>query len=143
MKANKVLKILQINRVTLYRYIKSGKLKANKKNSGQYEYDDEDVYRLAGFDKNARKKVAYINGTVFEGIDFSVYDKIYHDKKENLSLYEKTGLKKLISDVIDMKIKEIDLYQNSLSADDILFLNWLFNKFGCEINLIKINNFYE
>lgn len=137
MKANKVLKILQINRVTLYRYIKSGKLKAIKKESGQYEYDDEDVYRLAGFDNESRKKVIYTMGAQLEGIDFDIYDKIYRDKKGNPNLYERSELKKLITDVIDLKIKDIDMFQYDLSTNDILFLNWLFNKFGCEINIIE------
>lgn len=51
MKANKVLQILQINRVTLYRYVKDGKIKVKMQPSGHYDYDDDSVYAMAGVKK--------------------------------------------------------------------------------------------
>jgi len=44
MKANEVMKILQISRSTLLRWRKDGILKANKLPSGQYDWDEDSVY---------------------------------------------------------------------------------------------------
>ncbi|WP_304583363.1 IS607 family transposase [Dubosiella newyorkensis] len=46
MKANEVMKILQISRSTLLRWRKDGILKANKLPSGQYDWDEDSVYAL-------------------------------------------------------------------------------------------------
>ena len=46
MKANEVMKILQISRSTLLRWRKEGILKANKLPSGQYDWDEDSVYAL-------------------------------------------------------------------------------------------------
>lgn len=46
MKANEVMKILQISRSTLLRWRKEGILKANKLTSGQYDWDEDSVYAL-------------------------------------------------------------------------------------------------
>lgn len=46
MKANEVLKTLQISRSTLLRWRKDGILKAGKLPSGQYDWDEDSVYAL-------------------------------------------------------------------------------------------------
>ena len=58
MKSNKVLKILQITRPTLTKYVKVGKIRVTTKPNGFYDYNDDDVYSLAGY-STRRLTVAY------------------------------------------------------------------------------------
>lgn len=48
MKSKKVLKLLKVTRPTLTSYVKNKKIRVNKLPNGTYEYNDEDVYELAG-----------------------------------------------------------------------------------------------
>ena len=47
MKAKEVLKVLDISRRTLSRYITKGIIKGKRLPTGRYIYDDESVYKLA------------------------------------------------------------------------------------------------
>lgn len=58
MKTNKVLKILQITRPTLTKYVKVGKIRVITKPNGFYDYNEDDVYSLAGY-STRRLTVAY------------------------------------------------------------------------------------
>lgn len=60
MKAKDVLKILQITRPTLTKYVKNGIIKTLAQNNGQYIYDDESVYSFIGLKKNKNKKLNVI-----------------------------------------------------------------------------------
>lgn len=57
MNAHEVLYRLDITRQTLTKYVKNGIIKAEKKENGQYEYDDESVYKLLNERKNSDTKV--------------------------------------------------------------------------------------
>lgn len=48
MKRNKVMSVLNISTATVDRWLRNGKLKATKQPNGQWDYDDEIVYKLAG-----------------------------------------------------------------------------------------------
>lgn len=62
MKANKVLKYLNITRPTLCKYVKTGKLKVTALVNGDYDYDDESVAEaMNGF---KRRSVAVYYGNV-------------------------------------------------------------------------------
>ena len=52
MKAKEVLKILDITRPTLSKYVKQGLIKVDATINGQYRYNDESVYYLL---KNNKK----------------------------------------------------------------------------------------
>lgn len=51
MRAKEVMKILQISRTTLYRYVKKGLIKVDSVINGQYLYNESSVMILAGKDK--------------------------------------------------------------------------------------------
>ena len=62
MKAKEVMETLEISRRTLSRYITRGVIKGKRLPTGQYIYDDESVYELAGkkadkADKAIRKAI--------------------------------------------------------------------------------------
>ena len=48
MKAKDVLKILQITRPTLCKYVKQGLIKVDATINGQHRYNRESVYKLIG-----------------------------------------------------------------------------------------------
>ena len=50
MKAKDVIKVLQISRATLYRYVKAGIVKVDCEINGQYRYNAESVFALLGKD---------------------------------------------------------------------------------------------
>lgn len=116
MKANKVLKILQINRVTLYRYLRDGKIQGERLASGHYNYDEDSVYKLAGLGK--RVPAIYLRGddesllnatkrSVFDRLQISESDaSIYVDSVEPSNL-NRAVLNNLIDDIINHKISEL------------------------------------
>jgi len=50
------LKLLQISRVTLWKYVKEGKIRGEKINN-RYIYNDDDVYKLIGIKKEKKNKI--------------------------------------------------------------------------------------
>lgn len=50
MKAKEVFKILGISRVTLWKYVKDGKIKAKRLPNGYFDYNEDSVYFLAGLE---------------------------------------------------------------------------------------------
>ena len=46
MEYKEVQRLLRCNRVTIWRYVKSGKIRIEKINDYHYIYNDDDVYRL-------------------------------------------------------------------------------------------------
>lgn len=57
MKANEVLKLLNVTRVTLCRYVKQGLIKVSETPTGQYIYDDDSVYAFLGQKKEKKNKI--------------------------------------------------------------------------------------
>ena len=116
MKANKVLKILQINRVTLYRYLRDGKIQGERLASGHYNYDEDSVYKLAGLGK--RVPAIYLRGddegqlnatkrSVFERLQISESDaSVYVDSVEPSNL-NRAVLNNLIDDKINNYVVQI------------------------------------
>jgi hypothetical protein len=64
MKAKEVLKVLQITRPTLCKYVKLGKIKVVRRPSGVYDYDDDSCYSLLN-KKISRKCASNIGRKAF------------------------------------------------------------------------------
>lgn len=56
MKAKDVLKVLNISRITLMKYLKLGYISAIKLPNGQYDYNDDTVYAFIGQKKEKKNK---------------------------------------------------------------------------------------
>lgn len=54
MKSSKVLKILNISRQTLVKYVKNGDIRVVMQTNKQYDYNEEDVYRKAGLNNGIK-----------------------------------------------------------------------------------------
>ena len=64
MKAKEVLKLLDIHRMTLYNYVKSGIISVTKLDNGTYDYDENSVFKL--MKKDSRINVLYARVSTYK-----------------------------------------------------------------------------
>lgn len=161
MKANEVIRLLKISRVTLSKYVKNWKLKVKKHTENWiYDYDDNDVYNLMW--KENRKDVIYarvstnkqkkdLENQVDTLIEFcnKNWVQIWWVYKEISSWMnlERKQLQTLINEVVNFKIKRIFVtYKDRFSRIWFEMFEWLFKNFWCEIvvlNEIDNQKWYE
>lgn len=153
MKSNEVLRILNITRPTLCKYVKEEKIKAQKKPNGQYDYDENSVYAL--LNKNIERKT-YLYARVstskqkkdlenqieiMKNYCFSNGYKIngvFSDIASGISFEKRTGILKLLDEVIEGKVKKVIItYKDRLSRVGFDLFYYLFKKYNCEIVVIS------
>ncbi|MFP5953678.1 IS607 family transposase [Helicobacter pylori] len=152
MKSKEVLKILKISRVTLWKYIKSGKIRVKQEPNGYYIYNDSDVYSLAGIE-DGRLNVVYarvstqkqkqdLQNQIENCISFinakgiSV-DSIYSDIKSGMSL-DRKGFMELLNAVMAFKIKAVYIsYKDRLARLSYELVEKLFSDYGTKIVIIN------
>ncbi len=152
MKSKEVLKILRISRVTLWKYVKSGKIRVKQEPNGYYIYNDSDVYSLAGI-KDGRLNVVYarvstqkqkqdLQNQIENCISFinakgiSV-DSIYSDIKSGMSL-DRKGFMELLNAVMAFKIKAVYIsYKDRLARLSYELVEKLFSDYGTKIVIIN------
>ena len=153
MKYKEAEKILKVNRATIYRYVKTGKLRVTQISEHRYNYNDDDVFKLAGLTEE-RKAVIYARvSTVKQQKDLEnqisiirqyansigyKIDKVYSDIASGMS-YDRGEFKSLLSDVLSFKIKTI-VISNKDRFSRISFNMWkeLFESYNC--NIIVMND---
>lgn len=152
MKCNKVLSLLNITRQTLCRYVKNDTIKVNELPSGQYDYDEESVYKV--LNKNIdRKNVIYTRVStqnqkhdlenqkhyiesycMKNGIQIS---DIYSDIGSGIN-FDRKEFQRLVNDVVNHKISKIYItYKDRLSRVSFDMFKNLFNNFNCEIVVLN------
>ena len=153
MKANKVLKILQVTRPTLVSYVKSGKIKATRLTNGYWDYDDDSVYELVGL-KDQRKVVVYsrvstnnqkksLESQIEANIKWAnkngyKIDEVYQDIASGMN-FDRNDFKKMIMNVMKRKIKTIIIsHKDRFSRISFDAWNEICNEFDC--NIVVINN---
>ncbi|MCQ2809751.1 IS607 family transposase [Helicobacter pylori] len=152
MKSKEVLKILKISRVTLWKYVKSGKIRVRQEPNGYYIYNDSDVYSLAGIE-DGRLNVVYarvstqkqkqdLQNQIENCISFinakgiSV-DSIYSDIKSGMSL-DRKGFMELLNAVMAFKIKAVYIsYKDRLARLSYELVEKLFSDYGTKIIIIN------
>ncbi|WQZ08462.1 IS607 family transposase [Helicobacter pylori] len=152
MKSKEVLKILKISRVTLWKYVKSGKIRVKQEPNGYYIYNDSDVYSLAGIE-DGRLNVVYarvstqkqkqdLKNQIENCISFinakgiSV-DSIYSDIKSGMSL-DRKGFMELLNAVMAFKIKAVYIsYKDRLARLSYELVEKLFSDYGTKIVIIN------
>ncbi len=152
MKSKEVLKILKISRVTLWKYVKSGKIRVKQEPNGYYIYNDSDVYSLAGIE-DGRLNVVYarvstqkqkqdLQNQIETCISFinakgiSV-DSIYSDIKSGMSL-DRKGFMELLNAVMAFKIKAVYIsYKDRLARLSYELVEKLFSDYGTKIVIIN------
>lgn len=152
MKSNKVLKLLNVTRPTLCRYVKTGKLKVTKLPSGQYDYDNESVYKFLNKDLE-RTNVIYCRvSTAKQKKDLSnqrttvetyclkngiKISDVYSDIGSGIN-FDRKEFQRLLNDVINHKISKIFItYKDRLSRISFEMFKRLFEEFNCEIVVLN------
>ena len=153
MKSKDVLKILRITRPTLTSYVKNGRIKVKKLPNGFYNYNDDDVFRLANINveynsviyarvSTQKQKNDLVNQIEmirqFANSQGFVIDKVYQDVASGLN-FTRGNFEELVNDVMNRKVKRIFISnKDRLTRVSFDFWKQLFNKFNCE--LIVANN---
>lgn len=152
MKSKEVLKILKISRVTLWKYVKSGKIRVKQEPNGYYIYNDSDVYSLAGIE-DGRLNVVYVrvstqkqkqdlqnqieNCISFINAKGISVDSIYSDIKSGMSL-DRKGFMELLNAVMAFKIKAVYIsYKDRLARLSYELVEKLFSDYGTKIVIIN------
>ena len=153
MKSSKVLKILNISRQTLTKYVKNGDIRVFIKANKQYEYDNNDVYRKAGL-SNERSNAIYTRVSTesqkkdlesqikilvnYCNLNEEKVEKIYKDIDNNLCFYRKQ-FKLLLEDVLNYKISNIYI-TNKDRLSVILFniIERFFLEYNCKIIVVTL-----
>lgn len=155
MKANEVMKMLNISRGTLYLYTRDGKIKGTKLDNGYYDYDEESVFKY--MKKDNRISVIYARVSTYkQKTDLEkqleqiqnycsskkiTISKIYSDISSGLDL-DRKDFSQLLDDVIKFKIKNIYItYNDRLTRLSFRTIEELFSKFGTKI--ISINSSFS
>ncbi len=152
MKSNKVLKLLNVTRPTLCKYVKTGLLKVKPLPNGYYDYDEDSVYKL--LDKNlTRKSVIYCrvstqkqkNDLINQRKSIEKYclknrikiSDVYSDIGSGIQ-FDRKEFRRLINDVVNHKISKVYItYKDRLSRISFEMFKQLFDNFNCEIVVLN------
>ena len=133
-------------------YVKLGKIKAVLQPNGFYDYNEDDVLRVAGL-STSRKAAIYARVSTqkqkkdlqnqidtvrsFANANGYVIDKVYSDIASGLS-YDRGAFMDLLTDVINREVK-IVFVSNKDRLTRVSFDMWkeLFAKFSCELKTIN------
>ena len=152
MKVKDVLKLLKVTRPTLCRYVKEGKIRAIKINRTKLDYNEEDVFKLAGIENRAKgviyarvstpKQKSSLQNQIDTLLQYAnsngvQIDKIYKDIASGLN-FDRGEFQSLLSDVIQYKVKTVFI-TNKDRFSRISFNMWkeLFSYFNCEIVVLN------
>jgi putative resolvase len=154
MKIQKVIKVLGISKPTAYKLIKEGKLKASKSKLNNYwNFDDEDVFRLAN--KQERRKVCVYARvstpkqkrdlanqigklvTYTNSIGLTV-DHTFSDIASGISFEKRKDFFNLLDLIMEGKVtKVIITHKDRLSRIGFDLFKYLFEQFACEIVIMS------
>ena len=153
MTAQEVLRVLQITRPTLTKYVKTGQIKVVIKGNGRYDYDADSVYKMLNKDIERKtyiyarvstpkqkadldnqiqllKTFCFQNGYVINGI--------FQEIASGISFEKRTQFFNMLDDIIAGKVNKIIItYKDRLSRVGFELFSYLFKKYGCEIIVIS------
>jgi len=152
MKAGEVMRLLQISRSTLHRWVKEGII-SREKFGKRYEYSKDDVYKI--LNKNIPRKIylyarvstpkqkkdlenqiemlkmwAFSNGYMISGI--------FSDVASGINFDERRSFFKLLNEIMEYRVEKVIIaYKDRLSRVSFSFFDRLFKKFGTEIIVVS------
>ena len=153
MTAKEVLRVLQITRQTLTKYVKEGKLKVTVKGNGRYDYDADSVYKMLNKDMERKtylyarvstakqkkdlehqvqllKNFCFQNGYIMHGI--------YQDIASGISFEKRNQFFDMLDEILAGKVNRVMItYKDRLSRVGFELFTYLFKKYGCEIVVIS------
>ena len=151
MKANQVLSTLKITRQTLYKYAKTGIIPYTVKPSGQYDYDDDAVYKFVSrkprinamycrVSTKSQKSNLQTQQEIIEQFALNsgvVLSKKYLDIESGMTL-NRSELSKLFDDVFMYKIDTVYITnRDRLTRLSFRAIEEIFSKFGTKIIAIE------
>ena len=153
MTAKEVLRVLQITRQTLTKYVKEGKLKVTVKGNGRYDYDADSVYKMLNKDIERKtylyarvstakqkkdlehqvqllKNFCFQNGYIIHGI--------YQDIASGIRFEKRTQFFDMLDEILAGRVNRVIItYKDRLSRVGFELFTYLFKKYGCEIIVIS------
>ena len=153
MTAKEVLRVLQITRQTLTKYVKEGKLKVTVKGNGRYDYDTDSVYKMLNKDIERKtylyarvstakqkkdlehqvqllKNFCFQNGYIIHGI--------YQDIASGISFEKRNQFFDMLDEILAGRVNRVIItYKDRLSRVGFELFTYLFKKYGCEIIVIS------
>lgn len=153
MKSSDVLRVLDITRPTLTKYVKTGIIKATTKPNGQYDYDEESVYAFLNKDvkrkcyiyarvsthkqkKDLENQVEMLKQFSFsQGIQIAG---VYQDIASGISFEERKQFFQLLDEVLAGHVQKVVIsYKDRLSRVGFDLFSYLFAKYNCEIVVVS------
>lgn len=153
MTAAEVLRILQITRPTLTKYVKEGKLKVIVKGNGRYDYDADSVYKMLNKDierktylyarvstskqkKDLENQVQLLKNFCFQ--NGYIINGIYQDIASGISFDRRKQFFEMLDDILAGKVNKVIItYKDRLSRVGFELFVYLFRKYGCKIIVIS------
>lgn len=152
MKSSKVLKILNISRQTLVKYVKNGDIRVVMKANKQYDYNEEDVYRKAGLSEH-RVNVVYARVSTpkqkkdlenqvetlvgYCNINGVKVDKVYKDIASGMN-FDRKQFRLMLDDVLNYRIGSIYItYKDRFSRISFDMFERLFLEYNCKIIVVN------
>ena len=149
MKSGDVLRLLGISRPTLAKYLKDGRLRAERQSNGLWDYNEEDVYKI--FNKGIpRKTFIYARvSTPKQKTDLEnqtelikrfcfergyAINQVFTDIASGISFEKRKGLFALLDEVLTGHVERVVIsYKDRLSRVGFGLFKHLFDKHNCEI----------
>ena len=155
MTAKEVLRVLQITRPTLTKYVKENKLKVTVKGNGRYDYDADSVYKMLNKDIERKtylyarvstakqkkdlehqvqllKNFCFQNGYIIHGI--------YQDIASGIRFEKRNQFFDMLDEILAGRVSRVMItYKDRLSRVGFELFTYLFKKYGCEIVVISEN----
>ena len=156
MKSKDVLRLLQITRPTLTKYVKEQKVKITRQVNGQYDYDEQSIFDLMNRN-TSRKNVFYARvSTSAQKADLDNQKEtlrefinkngiILHQEYSDIASgmhFDRKDFEKMMSAVIDYQIQTIYItYKDRLARLSFDMIEKLFSKYG--VNIVVLNEIYN
>ena len=153
MKSSDVLRVLDITRPTLTKYVKTGIIKATTKPNGQYDYDEESVYAFLNKDvkrkcyiyarvsthkqkKELENQVEMLKQFSFsQGIQIAG---VYQDIASGISFEKRKQFFQLLDEILAGHVQKVVIsYKDRLSRVGFDLFSYLFAKYNCEIVVVS------
>ena len=153
MTAKEVLRVLQITRPTLTKYVKEEKIKVTVKGNGRYDYDTDSVYKMLNKDierktylyarvstpkqrKDLENQITLLKNYCFQ--NGYIINGIYQDIASGISFKNREQFFAMLDDVLAGKVNRVIItYKDRLSRVGFELFTYLFRKYGCEITVIN------
>ena len=149
MTAKEVLRVLQITRPTLSKYVKERKLKVIVKGNGRYDYDADSVYKMLNKDierktylyarvstpkqkKDLESQVQLLKNFCFQ--NGYIINGIFQDTASGISFDKRKQFFEMLDEILAGRVNKVIItYKDRLSRVGFELFTYLFKKYGCEI----------